>query len=344
MCYILTIKIIYMKGKRSMYDNLNNYKVFYTVAQTGSISKAADALYISQPAISKSIAKLEEGLSVTLFIRSSKGVQLTEEGRLLFSHLENAFHSITKAENDIKRIGSLGIGQLRIGASTSLCKNILLDYLKQFIVAYPHIKVTIDCHSTINTIKLLKEDKIDIGLICETEIPNGYIYEKITDIHDVFVSNTSYLNNLIYREQEDTDNETNPWLFAGNLTSMIKKEKHPTKKALSYKEIIEKSNLMLLERNNITRTHVEQYLASERIQPNQILEINNMDLLVDFASIGMGISCVVREFAKEQLENGQIVELTLPKPIQKRTVGFIYANTKSLPTALSHFINYCKKA
>lgn len=325
-----------------MYENLNNYKVFYTVAQTGSISKAAEALFISQPAISKSIAKLEEGLEVTLFLRSSKGVSLTEEGALLFSHLEKAFHNITKAEDEIKRIGSLGIGQLRIGASTSLCKYILLDYLKQFIVAYPHIKVTIDCHSTINTIQLLKEEKIDIGLICETDIPNGFIYDKVTDIHDIFVSNEAYLENLNYREQEDNEPNDDSWLFAGNLTSIIGKEKKSTKKNLSHKEILEKSNLMLLDRNNITRTHVEQYLASERIQPNQILEINNMDLLVDFASIGMGVSCVVREFAQEQLSRGQIVELSLPKPIQKRTVGFLYANTKTMPTALSNFIEFCK--
>lgn len=325
-----------------MYENLNNYKVFYTVAQTGSISKAAEVLFISQPAISKSIAKLEEGLEVTLFLRSSKGVSLTEEGALLFSHLEKAFHSITKAEDEIKRIGSLGIGQLRIGASTSLCKYILLDYLKQFIVAYPHIKVTIDCHSTVNTVKLLKEDKIDIGLICETDIPNGYVYDKLTDIHDIFVSNEAYLANLNYREQDESGADNNPWLFAGNLTSIIGTEKKLAKKNLSHREILEKSNLMLLDRNNITRTHVEQYLASERIQPNQILEINNMDLLVDFASIGMGVSCVVREFAQEQLNNGQIVELTLPKPIQKRTVGFLYADTKSMPTALSNFIEFCK--
>lgn len=325
-----------------MYENLNNYKVFYNVAQTGSISKAAELLFISQPAISKSIAKLEEGLEVTLFLRSSKGVSLTEEGALLFSHLEKAFHNITKAEDEIKRIGSLGIGQLRIGASTSLCKYILLDYLKQFIVAYPHIKVTIDCHSTINTIQLLKEEKIDIGLICETDIPNGFIYDKVTDIHDIFVSNEAYLENLNYREQEDNEPNDDSWLFAGNLTSIIGKEKKSTKKNLSHKEILEKSNLMLLDRNNITRTHVEQYLASERIQPNQILEINNMDLLVDFASIGMGVSCVVREFAQEQLSRGQIVELSLPKPIQKRTVGFLYANTKTMPTALSNFIEFCK--
>ena len=137
-----------------MYENLNNYKVFYNVAKYKSLSKAAEKLYISQPAISKSISKLEEGLEIKLFDRTSKGVMLTDEGEVLYKHIESAFESIIKGEDEIKKIGELGIGQLRIGVSTSLCKHILLDYLKGFITMNPHIKVIIDCHSTINTIKL----------------------------------------------------------------------------------------------------------------------------------------------------------------------------------------------
>ena len=69
-----------------MFDNLNYYRVFYTVANTGNISKAADMLFISQPAISKAISKLEDGLHVKLFLRSSKGVTLTDEGQVLYKH------------------------------------------------------------------------------------------------------------------------------------------------------------------------------------------------------------------------------------------------------------------
>ena len=109
-----------------MYDNLNNYKVFYTVARLGSISKAADVLFVSQPALSKSISKLEEGLGTKLFDRTSKGVILNDEGNILYEHIKVAFETIGKGEEEIKRIGELGIGQLRIGVSTSLCKHILL--------------------------------------------------------------------------------------------------------------------------------------------------------------------------------------------------------------------------
>ena len=169
-----------------MFDNLNYYRVFYTVANTGNISKAADMLFISQPAISKAISKLEDGLHVKLFLRSSKGVTLTDEGQVLYNHIEKAFSNISQGEDEIRHIHELGIGQLKIGVSTSLCKHILLDKLQTFILENPHIKVIIDCHSTVNTLKLLNDGRIDIGLICKTDIPAGFEYQDVSTIHDIF--------------------------------------------------------------------------------------------------------------------------------------------------------------
>ena len=91
-----------------MFDNLNYYRVFYTVANTGNISKAADMLFISQPAISKAISKLEDGLHVKLFLRSSKGVTLTDEGQVLYNHIEKAFSNISQGEDEIRHIHELG--------------------------------------------------------------------------------------------------------------------------------------------------------------------------------------------------------------------------------------------
>ena len=151
-----------------MINNLNYYNVFYTVAKTGSISRAANQLYISQPAVSKAISNLEENMGIALFVRNSRGVALTEEGTILYDYIERALDNIIKGEESLKKYNELGIGHIRIGVSPSLCKHILLDYLKPFIKDNPNIKVSIDCHSTKNTIRLLKNEEIDIGLICET--------------------------------------------------------------------------------------------------------------------------------------------------------------------------------
>ena len=87
-----------------MEQNLSQYKIFYEVAKAGNISKAAKELYISQPAISKAISKLEDSLGLSLFTRSSRGVQLTSEGEILFEHTREAFDALDRGEQELKRI------------------------------------------------------------------------------------------------------------------------------------------------------------------------------------------------------------------------------------------------
>ena len=339
-----------------MIDNLNYYRVFYMVAHTESISKAADRLFISQPAVSKSISNLEETLGTKLFSRGSRGVSLTEEGMILYDHLKNAFDTISKAEDELHHINELGIGELRLGISTSLCRYILMPYLKNFIAENPHVKLTIDCHSTYNTIRQLQDGNIDVGFICETNLPPDYIYEPFREVHDIFVASDSYLHNLSVRESSTgfESQTTNPWLMAGNVTSLVDDtdangtepdnydwDDFTNHDAMSSRSILERSNLMLLEKSNITRKHIDRYFYDNEINPGQILEINNMDLLIDFASIGMGVSAIVKEFAEEQLKNGTVVELELASPIPPRTVGFVYKRGLDKMSPTSRLIDMC---
>ena len=150
-----------------MEQNLSSYRIFYFVSNTENISRAAKELYISQPAISKSIQKLEENLGVKLFERSSRGVTLTPEGELLYTHVKSAFETLSLGEDRLRRSIALGVGNLTIGASATLCKYVLLPYLKDFIKKYPHINISIACHSTHQTLKLLEDGRLDIGLIGE---------------------------------------------------------------------------------------------------------------------------------------------------------------------------------
>lgn len=329
-----------------MEQNLNYYRIFYEVAKVGNISKAAKNLYISQPAVSKSITKLEENLSHTLFLRSKKGVRLTEEGKTLYEHLERAFSSIDAAEKMLNRIGEFGLGQIRIGVSTSLCKHILLPYLQDFIEENPHIKISIACNPTYETLNLLKEDKIDIGLICDTALEKDYHYLQLRSIHDTFVTTKTYIENLNLREQEVIPTESQSAKETSSLpvTGLVFFNEIPVNSQgneLSAREIIEKSNLMLLDKGNISRQYIDEYLKEQYIEPVQILEVNNMDLLIDFASIGMGVACVVREFITSYLENGQVIEVPLEHDIPKRNVGFVY-NSKTLNTTSKRFLDFCK--
>ena len=113
--------------------NIPLYHIFLTVARSSSISGAAKSLYISQPAVSKSIKKL-----VSLIKRSSKGITLTNEGNILYRYLHSAFETISAGEDTLRHIHELGIGHIRIGVSSTLCKHILLPCLKDFLTEYPH--------------------------------------------------------------------------------------------------------------------------------------------------------------------------------------------------------------
>ncbi|PXX51428.1 DNA-binding transcriptional LysR family regulator [Hungatella effluvii] len=292
-----------------MEQNLSQYKIFYEVAKAGNISKAAKELYISQPAISKSISKLEDSLGVSLFTRNSRGVQLTSEGELLFHHTESAFEALSHGENELKRIKDFNIGHLRIGVSNTLCKYILLPYLKGFIEKYPHVKITIESQSTTHTIAMLEQQHIDLGLIAEPSSRKPLIFVPVMNIQDIFVSTKPYLDNLYLREGRNTD-------------------------------IFQTGNILLLDRNNMTRKYIDEYLSEHQIVPGQVLEVNTMDILIEFAKIGLGIGCVIREFVQEELDKKTLVTIPMKWPIKKRTIGFAY-NPGGTSRALEDFLSFC---
>ncbi len=294
-----------------MEQNLSFYKIFYTVASCGNISHAAKKLYISQPAISKSITKLEENLGVLLFFRNSRGVSLTDEGKLLYEHLSLAFDSITIAEKTLQNQIKLGVGHIKIGVSTTLCKYVLLPYLKDFTSLYPHIKITIDCQSTYQTINLLENNKIDLGLIRSPEkIPKHLIFKSIGEIEDIFVATDSYIENLLIR-------------YSSNKLDIFKN-----------------ANLMLLDKGNITREYIDNYFKAYAIESEHVLEINNMDLLIEFAKIGLGIACVVKEFVTQEINDKILTQIELPNPINKGEIGFVYNKNSTLSLSTSTFIDF----
>lgn len=294
-----------------MEQNLSHYKIFYEVAKAGNISKAAKELYISQPAISKSISKLEDSLGVSLFTRNSRGVQLTNEGALLFHHAKSAFEALNRGELELKRIKDFNIGHLRIGVSNTLCKYLLLPYLKGFIEDYPHIKITIENQSTAHTLSMLEQQSIDLGLVAQPPGKKPLAFVPIMEIHDIFVATGAYLKNLYLREGKNAN-------------------------------IFQTGNILLLDRNNMTRKHVDEYLSEHQITPIQLLEVTTMDILIEFAKIGLGVGCVIQEFVKEELEQESLVAIPMEWPIKKRTVGFAY-QPSSISTSLEHFLAFCSR-
>lgn len=295
-----------------MNQNLSSYRIFYTVAKTGNISKAAKELYISQPAISKSIQKLEESVGCKLFARSSRGVVLTEEGQLLYDHVSEAFETLTIGEEKLKRSIELGIGHLKIGVSNTLCKYLLLPYLKEFIRQKPHITISISCQSTNETLKLLEDNKIDIGLIGKPEILKNIHFDFLAEIEDAFVTTKDYIRNL--------------------LTRGVPKD-----------QILQNATLMLLDKNNMTRQYIDDYFLENEIHIKDSIDISDLDLLIEFSKIGVGVGCVIKNFVRKELEEGTLIEIPLKQSIHKREVGFAYKTNTRSSKSLAEFIHFYKK-
>ena len=292
-----------------MEQHLSQYRIFYEVARCGNISRAAKELYISQPAISKAIGKLEESLGTRLFLRNSRGVQLTPEGNVLFQHVAAAFDSLSRGEKELKRIHDFHIGQLKIGVSNTLCKYVLLPYLKSFVEKYPHVNITIESQSTAHTLEMLEARKIDIGLVAEPRARRGLNFTPVMEIHDGFVCTPAYMENLTLREGPAPD-------------------------------IFKTGNIMLLDRSNMSRKHLDTYLSDRDIEVTQLLAVTDMALLIEFARIGLGIACVILDFVSDDLKNGTLMEVPLDAPIPRRVIGFACPPQDQSQT-LREFLAFC---
>lgn len=301
-----------------MEQNLNLYQIFYEVAGCRNFSVAAKKLYISQPAVSKSILRLEESLNTVLFHRSSRGVALTPEGELLYQHVEKALLSLKSGEDQLRSVSAQGISRLSIGVSTTLCKYILLPLLKNFIAENPNIKITISCQSTFETISALQNGSIDIGLVGipthTAAAQNQTItYLPLKTIEDIFVATDAYLAPFQHRFGSDLhENEA----------------------------FLEEASFIMLDKENISRKHADTFLTAQHIEPRNIIEVNNMDLSIEFARAGLGIACVISDFVENDIKNGTLRELKLGHKVPKRQIGLAYPSKASANSAMDKFIHF----
>lgn len=241
--------------------NYELYKVFYHVANTLSFSVASKQLYISQSAVSQSVKVLEKKLNQTLFIRSTKRVQLTPEGEILLKHIEPAMNLIQRGENQLLEANTLNGGQLRIGASDTICRYYLIPYLKQFHNMYPNVHIKVTNQTSIECAKLLETGQVDF---CITNYPNSGLSNSqnvrvINEFYDVFVAN----------------NEVFPL-----------NEKHITLKEL------QRYPILMLDRKSTTSEFLHSMFQKHQLDLVPEIEISSNDLLIDLAKIGLGIAFV----------------------------------------------------
>lgn len=286
--------------------NIELYKTFFCVAKNKNITKASRELMISQPAVSKSIKTLEDQLGCSLFIRSKKGVLLTEEGKIFYEQISKAMEIIDNAEQKIQEMINLEYGVLNIGVSNTLVKKFLLSYLEKFHKMYPKIKITIDTNPTYELINRVRNGLIDLIIInMPVNLPNDFAQFKLKEVHDMFVANQSF--------------------------KFLKNKVIPLKELNKYP-------LILMAKNSNTRDFLDYYCEGKGIILKPEIELTSYSLVTELTKIGMGIGIVTKEYLNNELDDNILFEIKTEPSLPGRFIGFSYLKSKKLSRSTIRFI------
>lgn len=286
--------------------NLEWYRIFMHTARAGNLTHAAKQLYVTQPSISYAIKQLESELGVTLFHRQSKGVVLTEEGKALLSYVEESLAVLDAGETRIAAMKRLIGGELRIGASQSLIKHVLLPHLNQFHLDFPEIRIRLSPGKTTSILRRIREGQLDCGLVHLPAAGDGLTIHPIAELQDGFFAGLPF--------------------------------QHLAERTLSTHALSELPLLSFSEESS-TRSFAEQWFAAEHCAFKPDIELGSVELLTEFARSGFGVALLTRAFVTEELSAGRLFELRTERPVPPRAIGLALHNERKLSLAAEPFVS-----
>ena len=280
--------------------NYELYKVFYYVASSLSFSEASKKLFISQSAVSQSIKTLERKLEQSLFIRSTKKVQLTPAGTVLLKHIEPAMNLIQRGENQLLDANTLGLGQLHIGASDTICRYFLVPFIKQFHKKFPNVPIKVTNATSINCVNLLEQGKVDLIVTNHpnSHLNNSYVQKTVSNFTDVFIANPAYFN---LKQQE-----------------------------ISFEEL-KQYPILMLDRKSTTSQFLHNIFLQHQLELIPEVELSSNDLLIDHAKIGLGIAFIPDYCLSKNMKELYVLH-TKEKLPQRQMVAAINSNLPVSPS------------
>lgn len=290
--------------------DLNLYRIFYVVAKRGNITKAAEELFISQPAVTQAIHSLENQIGATLFIRAKKGVTLTEEAKVLFQFVESGLNYIKNGENKFKELMNIESGTLKIGASTTVTQHVLLKYLDIFQDRFPNVSISITNDLTQNLVKLLREGSVDLLIL-----------------------------NLPTKEAKDI--EIVPFIEVHDTFMVGKRKKDLIDKNIDLNNI--KEDFIFQKSPSNTRKFLDSWLTDNNIEINPKYDVVSFNLVKDMTRMGLGIGYITREFAKKEIDNNELFELNINPKVPARHIGIATLKDMIPSFAAREFINIILK-
>lgn len=280
--------------------NYELYKVFYYVATSLSFSEASKQLFISQSAVSQSIKTLERKLEQPLFIRSTKKVRLTPAGKLLLKHVEPAMNLIQRGENQLLEATTLGLGQLHIGASDTICRYFLVPYLKEFHQKFPSVPIKVTNGTSFHCVTLLEQGKVDliVSNYPNPRLNHSYIQKTVRSFRDVFIANPAYYN--------------------------LTQQEIPLEELRQYP-------ILMLSRESTTSEFLHNLFLQHQLELVPEIELSSNDLLIDLARIGLGIA-FIPDYCLDS-SSQELYILKTKEPLPERQM--VAAVNTSLPISAS---------
>lgn len=270
--------------------NLNLYKTFYDVAKSESISEAAKKTFTSQPAISKSIKKLEETLNVKLFYRNLDGIKLTSEGEKLLFYVEEAFNNLLVGERNITENEKLQSGKLTIGVPSQIGTFFVFDSISKFHKIYPNIEITIISSSTKSLLKKLKLHEID------------------------FIIDSSPINDV----QEDVI--IRPLKKVDNCFIVSKKYEDKIKNIKSLKDI-ENYPLILPVPNTSNRSNLDLLFEKNGIKPTNVMNIHTSEMILGAVKKDLGIGYIIEDLI---VDDPEVCKINIKEKLPKIEINLVY--------------------
>lgn len=268
--------------------NLNLLKYFVTIADLKNITKASEKLYISQPALTKSIKQLEEEMGGKLLERKNKGVELTTEGKYIYKKVKPLLQDIDNLYDYFENVNKLEKGVLRIATITSNITLILKEYLDKFISEFPNIEIIIKRGQESSISYELKENEVDFVFL-DSEFAKR-------DMQIVKKFNVKY---AVVGNKEFADQ------FSQNAMTMDDFAALP---------------LALISKGKTSRQNIDDFFQNNGYNLTAKYEMENYDLIIDLIKKGVAVGVVNPDYFTQEIENKEIYILPTEFDISKRTI------------------------
>lgn len=296
-----------------MNSNFEYYKIFYYVAKYENLTKAATALKTSQPAVTRTIHKLEGELGCRLFTRSKTGMKLTPEGRTFYGYVAAGCAQFFKGENDLSNLISLENGTIYISATETALHCYLFQAMEEFNSLYPNVRFKILNNSTTESVNAVKEGKVDLAFVSAN------------------LQVAKPLRMKILRKYRDI-------LIAGMRFEELK----VGKEELSLKELVSYPWISLTA-ETITRRFLNEYFEKNGLTFAPDMELATTDMILPAVRHNLGLGFIPAEFADAELKSGQVFEIKVKEKLPERNIILIYDMEYPQSIAAKEFQKFLKE-